>query len=149
MQKKLEMEFENINIEELLPQQRPFVMIDKLLYCDTQTTKTSFAVREDNIFAENGYLLEAGVIENIAQTCAVQSGNIDKCTDSDSVKIGFIGAIRNMTFIRLPKVGEILYTQVDTIAEVFQMTLVNATVRVEDEIIASGEMKISLTNIEI
>jgi predicted hotdog family 3-hydroxylacyl-ACP dehydratase len=149
MQKELKMDFENMNIEELLPQRRPFVMIDRLHFCDPQTTKTSFTVLEDNIFVEKGFLLEAGVIENIAQTCATRSRNMDKSTGADSVKIGFIGAIRNMNMIRLPKVGETLFTQVDTIAEVFQMTLVNATVRIDDEIIASGEMKISMTNKEI
>ena len=143
------MEFEKINILELLPQQPPFVMVDKLLYCDRETTKTSLTVREDNIFCDNGVLSESGLIENIAQTCAARMGNISKDSGSGSVKIGFIGAIRNQEIVRLPKLGETLVTQVNTVEEVFQMTLVNATVTIGDEVITSCEMKISITDKDI
>ena len=142
------MNFEDIDILKIIPQQPPFVMVDKLLYCDPQTTKTAFIVREENIFVENGVLAEAGLIENIAQTCAARVGNMDS-EAGNNVKIGFIGAIRNLEITRLPRVGETLVTQVNTVSEVFQTTLVNATVNVGNEIIASGEMKISMTDKEI
>jgi len=124
-------------------------MVDKLLFCTRQITKTALTVREENIFVENGVLAEAGLIENIAQTCAARVGDIDNKRGNNSVKIGFIGVIRNMEIIRLPKVGETLVTQVDLIDEVFQISLVNATVCVEDEIIATCEMKISITDKEV
>jgi len=143
------MNFEKIDILELLPQRPPFVMVDKLLHCDSETTKTALTVREDNIFFDNGVLSEAGLIENIAQTCAARMGSINKDEDSGSVKIGFIGAIRNQEIARLPKLGETIVTQVDTISEVFQMTLVNATVSIGNEIVTSCEMKISMTDKEI
>jgi predicted hotdog family 3-hydroxylacyl-ACP dehydratase len=145
------MDFEKIDILALIPQQPPFVMVDKLLHCDPKITKTALTVREDNIFTENGWLSEAGLIENIAQTCAARMGNADIDTGGGKgkVKIGFIGAIRNQEITRLPKVGETLITQINTLAEVFQMTLVNATVSIENEIITSCEMKISMTEEEI
>jgi len=125
-------------------------MVDKLLHCDPQTTKTAFTVREENIFVDNGVLAEAGLIENIAQTCAARAGNIgNEATGNGGVKIGFIGMIRNLEIARLPKVGETLVTQVDLMDEVFQISLVNATVTIGDEIITSCEMKISITNKEI
>ena len=140
------MEFEKINIKDLLPQQPPFVMVDKLLYCDSQTTKTALTVREDNIFFDNGVLAEAGLIENIAQTCAARVGSINHKKDNNSIKIGFIGLIRNLEIARLPKAGETLVTQVNLIEEIFQISLVNATVSIGDEIITSCEMKTSITN---
>jgi len=143
------LEASEIDILKLIPQQPPFVMVDKLLFCTRQITKTALTVREENIFVENGVLAEAGLIENIAQTCAARVGDIDNKRGNNSVKIGFIGVIRNMEIIRLPKVGETLVTQVDLIDEVFQISLVNATVCVEDEIIATCEMKISITDKEV
>jgi predicted hotdog family 3-hydroxylacyl-ACP dehydratase len=124
-------------------------MVDKLLYCDAKTTKTALTVREENIFFNNGVLAETGLIENIAQTCAARMGNIDSKAGNSSVKIGFIGTIRNLEIARLPKAGETLITQVNLMEEVFQISLVNATVSVGDEIITSCEMKISITDKEI
>jgi len=138
-----------VDVLDIIPQKPPFVMVDNLLHCDPQTTKTILTVREDNIFVINGVLAEAGLIENIAQTCAARAGNVGNGKGDNGVKIGFIGAIRNLEMVRLPKLGETLVTQVDTVQEVFQTTLVNATVSVGDEIIASGEMKISMTDKEI
>jgi predicted hotdog family 3-hydroxylacyl-ACP dehydratase len=104
-------------------------------------------VRKDNIFFENGLLIESGLIENIAQTCAVRMGYINKYIRNDAVKIGFIGEIRNQEILRLPKAGETLVTQINTIEEVFQTTLVNATTSIGNEIITKCKMKISITNI--
>jgi len=157
------MEFEKIDIQELLPQRPPFVMVDRLLFCDRQTTRTALTVREDNIFFDRGVLAEwaspgevpddgalseAGLLENIAQTCAARMGFINKYVCNDTVKIGFIGAIRQGRIARLPRAGETLVTQIDTIEEVFQMTLVDAKVCVGSEVIASCEMKISITDID-
>jgi predicted hotdog family 3-hydroxylacyl-ACP dehydratase len=137
---------EKIDIVKLLPQKPPFVMVEKLLYSDPKTTKTALTVREENIFVDNGVLAEAGLIENIAQTCAARVGDSSNEKGDAGVKIGFIGMIRNLEIARLPKTGETLVTQVNLMEEVFQISLVNATVSIGDEIITSCEMKISITD---
>jgi predicted hotdog family 3-hydroxylacyl-ACP dehydratase len=142
------MEFEKIDILEIIPQRPPFVMVDKLIYCDKETTKTALRVREDNIFVENGCLSAPGLIENIAQTCASRMGYINKYIYNETVKIGFIGAIRNQDIVRLPVVSETLITQIKTVEEVFQMTLVTASVHIDSELITSCEMKIAITDID-
>lgn len=141
------MDFETIDIQEILPQRPPFIMVDKLLYCDLQTTRTALLVRDDNVFCDNGILSEAGIAENIAQTCAARLGYINKYLHNSSIKIGFIGAIRNQEFLRLPHTGETLVTQIETMQEVFRTTLVNAIVHAGNELITSCEMKIALTDI--
>ena len=140
------MNFEKINILELLPQRPPFVMVDKLIYYDDITTETTLTLRHDNFFLENETLSESGVIENIAQTCAARMGYINKYILKNPVKIGFIGSIKNMLIEELPKVGDVLKTTIEVINEVFAVTLVNAKVEVADKLIAAGEMKISITD---
>ena len=142
------MNFEQINILDLLPQQPPFVMVDKLLYCDHETTTTALTVQEDNIFVENNELTESGVMENIAQTCAARMGYINKYIHSDKVKLGFIGSIKNLVIEELPKTGNELKTTISVVSEVFTITLVNAKVEVREKLIATCEMKISLTDID-
>ena len=141
------MQFEDIDILELLPQHRPFVMIDKLLHFDFDVTRTSFLVNEENIFYDNGRFTESGLIENIAQTCAARIGYINVYILKETIKLGFIGAIRNLEIFRLPQIDELLVTQIATIEEVFKMTLVKASITVGEEIIASCEMKISTTDV--
>ena len=135
-----------INIENLLPQQRPFIMIDTLTHFDEVITRTRLQVKADNIFVENNVFTESGIIENIAQTCAARMGYINKYIYSDKVKIGFIGSIKNLVFEELPKVGDELTTTIEVASEVFAITLVNAKVEVGDRLVAFCEMKISLTD---
>ena len=136
-------QFSKYDILELLPQRRPFVMIDSLLYCDMAVTRASLEVREDNIFNDGGHLSTAGICENIAQTCAARLGYLS-LSSGQPVRLGFIGAISNMQVLRTPRTGEVLVTEINVLQEVFNITLVHAVVRSGDEIIAETDLKIAL-----
>ena len=135
--------FEKIDVHTLLPQQEPFVMIDRLIHYDPVKTVTTLQVRPDNIFADDGHLSVAGLNENIAQTCAARMGYIS-LSSGDKVKIGVIGAITGFSVNRTPLVGEVLTTEIEVKQEVFQVTLVHATVKVGEEVIAETDLKIAL-----
>ena len=136
-------EFERIDVHTLLPQQEPFVMIDRLVHYDPVRTVTELEVRADNIFVDDGHLSVAGINENIAQTCAARMGYISR-SSGERVKIGVIGAITGFSVNRTPLTGEVLTTMIDVVQEVFQVTLVHATVRVGDDVIAETDLKIAL-----
>ena len=136
-------EFEKTDVHTLLPQQEPFVMIDRLVHYDPVRTVTSLEVRADNIFVDNGHLSVAGINENIAQTCAARMGYISR-SSGERIRIGVIGAITGFSVSRTPLTGEVLTTTIDVVQEVFQVTLVHATVRVGDEVIAETDLKIAL-----
>lgn len=137
-----------IDIHGLLPQQEPFVMVGKLTYFDMDKATTVTPIVAGNIFVENGIFSQPGIVENIAQTCAARIGYVNKYILKKGIQIGFIGAIRNLRFIRAPRVDETIETTILTIEEIFDMTLVKATVRVEDEVIAEAEMKIAISEVE-
>lgn len=141
-------EFESINVLKLLPQRPPFVMVDKLIYFDQQETITSLTVDQNNIFVENEIFTSSGLIENIAQTCAVRMGYINQYIYKENVKLGFIGSIKNLEILKFPKVGDVLTTSIKIIEEVFQMTLVLACIKINDETIVTSEMKIALSDID-
>ena len=61
---------EDIALKELIPQRPPFVMIDRLVSSDKVYSVTELEVRPDNLFVDNGRMTAAGLVENIAQTCA-------------------------------------------------------------------------------
>lgn len=138
----------DFDILELLPQRPPFVMVDKLTHYDKTSARSSFMVREGNLFCSGGRMEEAGLIENMAQTCAARMGYRARMElQSDGmVRVGFIGAIRGITIVRVPLVGEVLTTTVEVKEEIFSTSLVEMKVEVGDEVIASGSMKIFLTD---
>ena len=141
------MKEEEIDILTLIPQRPPFVMVDRLLHFDTQTTITEFEVRADNIFVDDGKLSSEGIVEIIAQTCAARMGYISLMSNAP-VKVGVIGAISNMTINFLPQCGAKLTTRIDLLEEVFQMTLVEAVIASDNEEIVHANMKIALTDID-
>lgn len=135
--------FRDIDILELLPQRPPFVMVDHLVdYSETQTT-CELSVRPDNVFCENGELAAAGLIEHIAQTCAARLGYYNKYVLKVGVRLGFIGEVKDLEIVRLPREGETLSTTIVVMQEIFDVTLVNAEVRVGTEVIATTRLKIA------
>ncbi len=133
-----------IDVHTLLPQQEPFVMIDKLTHFSPTELVSELSVKVDNLFTHSGKLMSEGIIENIAQTCAARIGYINKYILGKDISIGFIGAVRNFQIKRLPKVDERLKTLVTIKEDVFGMTLASALVYVENEALAETEMKIAV-----
>lgn len=138
------MELRDIPITNLIPQRAPFVMVDWVLSCDMTDAVTEFVIREDNIFLDDGKLSPAGMVENMAQSCAARMGCINRLRN-ESVKIGFIGDIRNCQIIRQPRQNEVVKTLVHVIEDVFSLTLAEVEVSVADEVIAKARIKIALS----
>lgn len=138
---------QDIPLKELIPQKPPFVMIDRLMSSDAVFSVTELEVRPDNLFVDNGRMTAAGLVENIAQTCAARIGYIN-LNSGETVKIGVIGSISNLDIARTPKVGEHLVTTIKLLEEVFQVTLVEAMVKSDEEVLAQCNMKIALTDID-
>ena len=139
------MDYKQIDVTTLLPQQPPFVLIDHLLQYGEKTTTTSLQVREENMFVEDGRLNPCAYVENIAQTCAARLGYINKYIYHRDVCIGFIGAVRNLVVLRSAHVGEKLTTTITVREEVMQLTLVEAIVQVGEETVCTAEMKIAVS----
>lgn len=136
----------SIPILDLIPQQPPFVMIDKLLMCTDIIGKTSFFIKEDHLFVEKGLFLETGLMENMAQTCAAHIGYLNK---DKSIKIGVIGSIKNLEIKQLPKVNDTIETTIEVINVVFNTIVVAAKIYCNEQLIATCEMKVSVTDKEI
>ena len=135
-----------VDILELIPQRPPFIMVDRLLHFDRIVTTAEFAVREDNIFLEGDELQPEGLVENIAQTCAARIGYVN-LMNKESVRLGFIGAVRNLSILGTPRIGETIETTITVKEEIFQMTLVDAEIRLNGSVIVNAEMKIALSDI--
>ena len=127
----------------LIPQRFPMVMVDLFYGIDELYSYSGLIVNEDNIFCSDSELQEPGIIEHVAQSAALRIGYI--CSESNKpVPVGFIGALKNFTFYKLPQVGEVINTKIKIEQDFGDITIISATVFLQNEVIASCEMKIFL-----
>lgn len=138
--------FDEINVVELLPQVEPFVFVHKMLDFNTETKSctTKFTVLPSTLLTENGKLTESGLIENIAQTCAVHIGIYNKYILKREIQVGFIGAVKNLSIFDQPLIGEILTTTITIKTEFGSMKIADAQVFKDQILVAEGELKIAL-----
>jgi 3-hydroxymyristoyl/3-hydroxydecanoyl-(acyl carrier protein) dehydratase len=111
-----------VNIQNYLPHRLPMLMVDLILDLDANFVATSFLIKEDNIFVDKGFFIEAGLIENTAQTCSSIVGKKyffeDDGTENENVNvIGFISALKNVKIYSLPKVGNTITTKATLVSK--------------------------------
>lgn len=129
-------------ILQLIPQKPPFVMVDSLLEYNEKKGTTGFTIPTDNILVENDIFSEPGLIEHMAQSMSLWRGYQGFLSGLDKPKTGFIGAIKAVEIMELPKAGSKLTTYVEILQEYLNVTSVGA--RTEDEngkLLATSEMK--------
>jgi len=129
------------NILSVIPQRPPFVMVDQLVSCDEISSHTTLLVKEENVLVFNGELSEAGLLENIAQTAAAGLGYMTQ-RSGQPILTGYIAAIKNLEVFALPKVGDVIDTDVIIETQVFEVTLITGSIKSKGALIAKCEMKI-------
>jgi predicted hotdog family 3-hydroxylacyl-ACP dehydratase len=127
-------------VESLIPQRFPFVMVNSIAeYSETELV-SGFEIKEDNIFVQNGVFQASGLIEHQAQSVALHTGYKFYLLGKEA-PTGYIGAIKSFEAHELPKVGDTLKTEVTILNEIMGVTLVDAVTKLNDEVIASSQMK--------
>jgi len=127
-------------VKDLIPQKAPFVMVGKLMEYTEEHILSHFTPTAENIFVKDQVFLEPGLIENMAQTVALYTGYQFFLLDKPA-PVGYIGSISNVVISRLPKVDEVVATKVSIIQEFMGVTLVQISVNIGEETIATGKMK--------
>ena len=130
------------NIAEWIPQRPPFVFIDTIVDVSEEHALTQFTIPADCVLVSDGCLSLAGLMEHAAQTCAARAGWVQR-QQGQQVKIGYIGAVKQMHTTRLPHVGETLTTEARVIQQVLNISLVDCITRVGDEQIATTTLKLA------
>ena len=134
---------EGENILQLIPQKPPMVMIDKLYSCDENTCVSGLSILRNNIFCDDNYFYESGLIENIAQTAAASVGVIAQ-RENKEAPVGFIGSVKRLKIYKRVAVGTDIVTTVDTQQKVGNVSIIKGRVEQDNDIIAECEMNIFL-----
>lgn len=129
------------DITRFIPQRDPIVMVHELLEANDEQASTSFTIESKNVFLFNGYFAEPGLIENIAQTAAVQAGYY--CMKNNiPVPIGYIAAVKNLKIMNLPKENSVINTKVKVTNRVLDVTVMEGMIEQDGKLVCSCEMRI-------
>jgi predicted hotdog family 3-hydroxylacyl-ACP dehydratase len=129
------------DITDYIPQRHPIVMVHELMEASEEHARTQFHIAADNVFAEDGLFREPGMVENIAQTAAVQVGYIYK-TKNMPIPIGYIAGIKELRISGLAPVGSTLTTEIRVLNQVLDVTLVEGKITQEGRELCRCEMRI-------
>ena len=120
-------------------------MISDLLSADERGAVSKLYINDDNIFSNEGYLDESGIIENIAQTAAAMTG-YNTIQNNEEVKKGFIGSVNKLKIYNLPKSQQEIETKVTIENIVMDVHIIKGIVMQHSVVMAECEMKIFLEN---
>lgn len=138
----------SIDVHGILPQQEPFVMIGTITRFDTTTISTETVVKPTNLFVNANKLYTAGMIENIAQTCAARIGYVNKYILKKNVQIGVIASVRGMEVYSNPHVDDTIVTTVEIVGQALGMMLAEATVTCSGLLLAKAQIKLAVKDEE-
>ncbi|MHC0439654.1 hypothetical protein [Flavobacterium sp. 3-210] len=127
-------------VENLLPQKFPFVMVDRMVSYSETGLISGLKIQESNIFLEENSFLEAGLIEHMAQSVALHTG-YQFFLKNETAPTGYIGSIKDIQIKKLPEINDTIQSNVTILQEFAGVTLVDIVTFLNDEEIASGQMK--------
>ena len=128
-------------ITDFIPQREPIIMVDTLYSATEGHCVAGLTVQADNLFCEDDFFTEPGVIEHIAQSASVMTG-YNARRKNNPPPIGFIGEVKKYKTFTLPKIGDKLITTIHILSEIMNITLLSAETKVNERIIATCQMKI-------
>lgn len=127
-------------VENLLPQKFPFVMVDAMHSYTETSLVAGLKIQSENIFVSDNTFLEAGLVEHMAQSVASHTG-YQFFLKNEIAPTGYIGSIKEIEIKKLPKLNDIIQSEVTILQEFAGITLVDIVTTLNNEEIARGQMK--------
>lgn len=131
-------------ILKLIPQRKPFIMIDEATDFTDDSCRTCLSVSYNNYFViDDNELSETGLIEHMAQSASALAGYKALTSDtSDQPPVGIIGEVKRFSCERRPLVGEKIETTIRFGMSFGNVTLADGESRIGEETIANIKLKI-------
>ncbi len=146
-----------ININHFLPHRAPMLMVDVLEEITDTSVISIFKIKENNVFVENNYFSEVGLIENAAQTCSSIVGQSFFLTSENEVKenvklVGFISGIKKASVFMLPKVNQTIKTSATLISRFdtddYSICTMKCTTYQEKNILSESEINLFIQEVK-
>ncbi len=129
------------SIENYIPQRPPFELVDSIQEVEETRIRTSFFVDSNHVLCENNQLTESGLVENVAQTAAALEG-YQATQKHEDVKLGFIGAVKNLEIFGFAPANTTISTEVNVIGDVIGVKIIEGKVWNGEQLLLSCNMQI-------
>jgi predicted hotdog family 3-hydroxylacyl-ACP dehydratase len=130
----------NIPAETLIPHRPPMRFIDTLTHCDDTSARATAHFNVDDFAVSNGLVLEAALVECVAQTLAagLAYGN----RGDHPPALGMLAAVTDFQILTRPAAGVDLRIEVHERKRLGPMRLISGTITCDGKLIASGELTV-------
>lgn len=133
-------------IAKLLNQKAPFVFVDKVL--EIEKGKGIVAIKNisagENFaalhFPGNPVYPGVYIIESVAQTASILFSYSQDEEKEDENQFLALGGVQNFRFLQVVRPGDTMKIELEIVKAVLNMAITKATVKVEDKIIAEGQL---------
>lgn len=143
---------QNIAIKQFLPHRQPMLFVDTIILIETNYVEAIYTIKSDQLFLQNDYFSEIGLIENMAQVCSSIIGQ-KYFIDDDLQKgdlIGYISTIKTCTIFNLPKINQTILTKAKLLEvfdyEDYAISTMETQVLIDDKVYATATLNLLLQN---
>lgn len=126
---------------ELIPHRPPMCFVDRLMEC-TETTAVAEACLEEEHFAvADGAVLEAALIECVAQTVAAALGQrARELGKTGAPKRGMLTSVSGFRIFVRPPAGKRLRIEIRELKRLGMILMISGVITCEQQTIATGEL---------
>jgi predicted hotdog family 3-hydroxylacyl-ACP dehydratase len=129
-------------IEELIPHRTPMRFIDALTDCTDTTANALAHFSADHFAVANGRVLEAALVECVAQTVAAALGQRAKNRgqSGSAANNGMLVAVTNFQIQARPLAEKELHIEIRELKRLGPMLMISSQIFCEGQAVASGEL---------
>lgn len=129
----------NEQVLDFIPQRPPMVMVDAFYGSIEDATYSSLLIQPNNIFSQDGFFSEVGVIEFMAQAGIVQFGYLNRASgETTQPSMGFICKLKKFEIFQLPPIGDCLFAKVEKDFATDNLATLFITAYTHDAVVMKG-----------
>jgi len=131
------------DIETLIPHRAPMRFVTALTECSETTATATASFPAGHFAVTNGAVLEAALVECVAQTVAAALGHRATAGGKTGASNnGMLAAVSNFKIHSLPPLGTTLTIEVRELKRLGPMLLIAGTILCAGQVIAAGELSL-------
>ncbi|MCO5051365.1 MAG: hypothetical protein M9920_03590 [Verrucomicrobiae bacterium] len=133
----------SVAIEALLPHRPPMRWVEELISCTDTTAIATVRFTKNHFAVANGAVIEAALIECLAQTVAAALGQGRRTdTGDDAAHHGLLAAVANFQIHQPVPLEQTLQAETTEVKRLGPMRLINGRITWNAQLIASGDLSL-------
>lgn len=133
------------NVRQLIPHKAPFILVDALYYYDDESAVSAWYIPIDHVMVRDNYLLDAAIVEHMAQTMALKSSFLPLGKDvEEKSRVGYLAAVSRFNMYNRVSAGSEIFTEIKTTLTAGNMLAVEGITRSFQQIMAVAELRLFL-----